>query len=171
MDSEFGVCSMSAKLRRVAIRQPSAILSADIDEWHYAKPLNQQVLLQQFSNFVSLLETSGTEILWLDDEDDGFQRPFDRTVTSCNYPDGYKRITLSFSLWDSWLDSEYYFLNDKLFFVYEDKILNFEHGRAYFLNTNKSHTLFSYGDSYMVVLNVDCNDETKEILCKNFQVI
>ena len=71
MESEFGVCSMSAKLRRVAIRQPSAILSADIDEWHYAKPLNQQVLLQQFSNFVSLLETSGTEILWLDDEDDG----------------------------------------------------------------------------------------------------
>lgn len=55
--------------------------------------------------------------------------------------------------------------------MYEDKILNFEHGRAYFLNTNKSHTLFSYGDSYMVVLNVDCNDETKEILCKNFQVI
>jgi hypothetical protein len=53
------------------------------------------------------------------DEDDGFQRPFDRTVNSCNYPDGYKRITLSFSLWDSWLDSEYYFLNDKLFFVYE----------------------------------------------------
>ena len=53
------------------------------------------------------------------DEDDGFQRSFDRTVTSCNYPDGYKRITLSFSLWDSWLDSEYYFVNDKLFFVYE----------------------------------------------------
>ena len=51
MESKFGVCSMSAKLRRVAIRQPSAILSADIDEWHYAKPLNQQVLLQQFSNF------------------------------------------------------------------------------------------------------------------------
>jgi len=59
----------------------------------------------------------------------------------------------------------------KLYFVYEDKILNFEHGRAYFLNTNKSHTLFSYGDSYMVVLNVDCNDETKEILCQSFQVI
>ena len=70
MDSKFGVNSMSGTLERVAVRQPSAILSADIDEWHYAKPLNQQVLLQQFSNFVSLLETSGAEILWLGSEKD-----------------------------------------------------------------------------------------------------
>ena len=88
MDSEFGVCSMSAKLRRVAIRQPSAILSADIDEWHYAKPLNQQVLLQQFSNFVSLLETSGTEILWLDDEDDGLADSIFTYDPSFMFPSG-----------------------------------------------------------------------------------
>ena len=56
------------------------------------------------------------------------------------------------------------------YFMYEDKLLNFEHGRAYFLNTNKSHTLFSYNNSYMVVLNVDCNDKTKEILCQKFQI-
>ena len=57
-----------------------------------------------------------------------------------------------------------------MYFMYEDKLLNFEHGRAYFLNTNKSHTLFSYNNSYMVVLNVDCNDKTKEILCQKFQI-
>ena len=47
-------------------------------------------------------------------------------------------------------------------FVYEDKILNWEIGRLYFLDTAKMHYLFNSGfnDSYWIVVNVDVNDQT-----------
>ena len=47
-------------------------------------------------------------------------------------------------------------------FVYEDKILNWEIGRLYFLDTAKMHYLFNPGfnDSYWIVVNVDVNDQT-----------
>lgn len=51
-----------------------------------------------------------------------------------------------------------------LYFMYEDKQLYFEHGRAYFLNTNKYHSLFAFKDSYFIVLNVDCNEESYNII-------
>ena len=54
--------------------------------------------------------------------------------------------------------------------MYENNVLNFEHGRAYFLNTNKSHSLFSYRDSYMLVLNVDSNEETFKIIGDNMMI-
>jgi len=52
----------------------------------------------------------------------------------------------------------------KMYFMYEDKPLHFEHGRAYFLNTNKYHSLFAFKDSYMIVLNVDSNEDTYKII-------
>ena len=58
----------------------------------------------------------------------------------------------------------------KMYFMYENNVLNFEHGRAYFLNTNKSHSLFSYRDSYMLVLNVDSNEETFKIIGDNMMI-
>jgi len=51
-----------------------------------------------------------------------------------------------------------------LFFIYENQILNFEHGRAYFVNTNKVHCLFSYSNSYMIVLNVLSNQNSHKII-------
>ena len=56
-----------------------------------------------------------------------------------------------------------------MYFMYEDKPLHFEHGRAYFLNTNKSHNLFSFKDSYMIVLNIKTSEEVYQILGDNFQ--
>ena len=56
-----------------------------------------------------------------------------------------------------------------MYFMYDNKPLQFEHGRAYFLNTNKSHSLFSFKDSYMVVLNVRTNEEVYKIIGDNFQ--
>ena len=56
-----------------------------------------------------------------------------------------------------------------MYFMYEDKPLHFEHGRAYFLNTNKSHNLFSFKGSYMVVLNIKTSEEVYQILGDNFQ--
>jgi len=56
-----------------------------------------------------------------------------------------------------------------MYFIHDGNILNFEHGRAYFVNTNKVHSLFSFRDSYMIVLNVQSNTNTYEIIGDNFQ--
>ena len=56
-----------------------------------------------------------------------------------------------------------------LYFMYENKPLYFEHGRAYFLNTNKSHNLFSFKDSYMIVLNIKTSEEVYKIIGTNFK--
>ena len=57
----------------------------------------------------------------------------------------------------------------ELYFMYEDKPLYFEHGRAYFLNTNKSHNLFSFNNSYMIVLNIKTSEEVYKIIGDNFK--
>ena len=56
-----------------------------------------------------------------------------------------------------------------MYFMYEDKPLHFEHGRAYFLNTNKSHNLFSFKGSNMIVLNIRTNEEVYKIIGDLFQ--
>tara|TARA_B100001057_G_scaffold292526_1_gene292606 strand:- start:531 stop:1148 length:618 start_codon:yes stop_codon:yes gene_type:complete len=56
-----------------------------------------------------------------------------------------------------------------MYFMYEDKPLHFEHGRAYFLNTNKAHNLFSFKESYMIVLNIKTSEEIYNIIGNNFQ--
>ena len=53
--------------------------------------------------------------------------------------------------------------------MYEDKPLHFEHGRAYFLNTNKAHNLFAFKDSYMIVLNIETNETVYKIIGDHFQ--
>ena len=56
-----------------------------------------------------------------------------------------------------------------LYFMYENKPLYFEHGRAYFLNTNKAHNLFSFKNSYMIVLNIKTSEEVYKIIGTNFK--
>ena len=56
-----------------------------------------------------------------------------------------------------------------MYFMYEDKPLHFEHGRAYLLNTNKSHNLFSFKGSEMIVLNIKTNEEVYNIIGDLFQ--
>ena len=51
----------------------------------------------------------------------------------------------------------------QLYFIYDNKIMNFKHGTAYFLNTNKEHAIFSYSDkSVMLVMNIECTPESVE---------
>lgn len=64
------VNSTVGKLERVAMRKPGAILSADSQRWHYAKPLDGAALSAQYKTFTDLVEASGAEIVWLSDEDD-----------------------------------------------------------------------------------------------------
>ena len=48
-----------------------------------------------------------------------------------------------------------------LYFMYEDKPLHFNMGSAYFVNTNKMHSIFSFEDmAYMLVMNVQCTDDS-----------
>jgi N-dimethylarginine dimethylaminohydrolase len=60
---------MSSVLRRVAMRRPGAILSADPERWHYAKPIDPEALCRQYQAFVALLESHGVGIAWLDEDD------------------------------------------------------------------------------------------------------
>ncbi len=64
----FGVNSNTGRLRSVAMRRPGAILEADSERWHYAKPINPDVLLSQYETFASLVEESGAEIHWIADD-------------------------------------------------------------------------------------------------------
>lgn len=49
----------------------------------------------------------------------------------------------------------------ELYFMYEEKPLHFNMGYAYFVNTNKMHSIFSYTDkSCMLVMNVESNNES-----------
>jgi len=69
---EFGVSSMVAPLISVALRRPgNEMLNADIEKWHYAKNLVPEKVLAQYNCFVELLQNSGTEILWLNEDNDG----------------------------------------------------------------------------------------------------
>ena len=52
------------------------------------------------------------------DENDGFERSLKRKVVECIYPESYTRISLSFEFLESWLDAEYYFKDDNLYFAY-----------------------------------------------------
>lgn len=74
--ASFGVASMVAPLRRVAMRRPGrATLEADPALWHYATPLEPDRLLRQFDAFARRVAEAGAEVEWIDgapgDVDDG----------------------------------------------------------------------------------------------------
>ena len=55
-----------------------------------------------------------------------------------------------------------------MYFMYEDKPLNFNEGYTYFLNTNKRHAIFSYReDTTMLVMNIKCCDESIKKIFEN----
>ena len=81
-EARFGVSSMVAPLRRVAMRRPGrATLEADPARWHYAGPLKSGRLLRQYEAFTERVAASGAEIEWIGDSaDDGLADamfPFD----------------------------------------------------------------------------------------------
>jgi hypothetical protein len=74
-----------------------------------------------------------------------------------NLPTPYFRILVPIS---GFGDNEFKWLQ-------EDKIIKFNIGRAYFVNTTKSHCLFSFVDScIMLVLNVEANEHTVRQICQ-----
>jgi len=67
----FGVDSMVAPLRRVAMRRPGAILDADPGEWHYAHAIDSDALSREFDALADLVGAAGAEIVWMPDRRDG----------------------------------------------------------------------------------------------------
>lgn len=55
-----------------------------------------------------------------------------------------------------------------MYFTYESETLQFEHGRAYFLNTNKTHSVFSFSGSSFIVLNIQANKDVYNIIGNHF---
>ena len=67
----FGVSSMTAPLRRVAMRRPGRATSeADPERWHYAGRLDAARLARQYDAFVECVADSGAEIEWIPGADD-----------------------------------------------------------------------------------------------------
>lgn len=63
---KFGVSSMVAPLRRVAMRRPGrATLEADPARWHYAGPIEPDRLLRQYDAFAERVAASGAGIEWI----------------------------------------------------------------------------------------------------------
>ena len=72
MNADFGVGSMVAPLRHVAMRCPGrATFKADPALWHYAGPLDAGRLARQYDAFVACVADSGAEIEWVPGADDG----------------------------------------------------------------------------------------------------
>jgi len=70
--SDFGCQSMSAPLKRVLMRAPQeSLLQADPKEWHYGPTFNGVKALQQYKVFRKLVEACGTEIIDIQDNNDG----------------------------------------------------------------------------------------------------
>ena len=57
---------MVAPLRRVALHAPGvALRNADRVKWHYGQGFNSDELIQDYADFVSCLENTGVEVLWM----------------------------------------------------------------------------------------------------------
>ena len=60
---DYGVTSMVAPLRRVAVRPPAS--ASDFAKAHWAQPLDVDLLLEQHAQFAAILERLGCEVLRL----------------------------------------------------------------------------------------------------------
>lgn len=58
------------------------------------------------------------------------------------------------------------------FFILEDKILKFDHGHAYFINTCKEHTVFTMSkESLFIVANIIINEESIDLVLHNLATL
>jgi len=68
----FGVSSMTATLRKVAVKKPGlSIIDADPNLWHYGDDFNPKKIPNIHKEFVKKLEESGAEVYWMPENDKG----------------------------------------------------------------------------------------------------
>ena len=87
-----------------------------------------------------------------------------------SHRDGYERDIPSFRLF-----LPIYNCNPPFnYFILDDKILHFQHGRLYFLNTLKEHIVFTSargekGHSMYMVANITLNEESTDLVLHNME--
>ena len=65
----YGVASMTAPLRRVALRKPGvAMQQADAATWHYGPSFDKDRVEIEHAAFTDLLEAKGIEVLWMNED-------------------------------------------------------------------------------------------------------
>ena len=70
--TEYGSQAMSARLKRVLMRRPGpSLMAADPARWHYGPTFDGRKAVDQYTEFARLVAASGTDILWLEDDNDG----------------------------------------------------------------------------------------------------
>ena len=65
----FGVSSMTASLKKVALLKPGVCLkNANPNEWHYGSAFDPKKVEGIHASFVKLLEDQGVELYWINDQ-------------------------------------------------------------------------------------------------------
>jgi len=68
----YGVSSMTASLRTVAVRKPGpSLLNADAQLWHYGSQFNPGLVADEHAEFVELLNSCGAQVLLMEQDDKG----------------------------------------------------------------------------------------------------
>ena len=68
----FGSQSMVQPIQRVLMRRPGqSLLAADPQKWHYGTMFDAKKAIEQYDAFAGLVEASGAEIEWWEDQGDG----------------------------------------------------------------------------------------------------
>lgn len=67
----FGLSSMTAPLKRVAMRRPDSMLTVDTTAWHYGPTYDAAKIAKEHAAFADLVAKSGAEILWMNGSDNG----------------------------------------------------------------------------------------------------
>ncbi|WP_117192171.1 dimethylarginine dimethylaminohydrolase family protein [Rhizobium terrae] len=68
----YGSQAMSTPLLRVLMRRPGdSLRKANSAEWHYGPGFDAEKAIRQHAQFSGLIERSGVEIIWMEDDGDG----------------------------------------------------------------------------------------------------
>ncbi|TXR53374.1 dimethylarginine dimethylaminohydrolase family protein [Reinekea thalattae] len=69
---EYGCQLMAKNMSRVLMRRPGkSLLQADPATWHYNSLFDAKKAIQQYHEFAKLIEETGAEICWIEDQGDG----------------------------------------------------------------------------------------------------
>ncbi len=68
----YGVSSMTAPLKRVALRAPSpSLLNADLHKWHYSDLHDPEKIQESYAQFAHILQNAGCELMYMTGDDSG----------------------------------------------------------------------------------------------------
>lgn len=68
----YGVSSMTAPLKRVALRAPSpSLLNADLHKWHYSDLHDPDKIQESYAQFTHILQNAGCELMYMTGDDNG----------------------------------------------------------------------------------------------------